>query len=63
LAGRAEGFRERTPGAGEHAPAALKDRLRRSIRATVIEQAEVKVESGADGTVVEVRSTRIERRG
>jgi mycothiol system anti-sigma-R factor len=48
--------------AGEHAPAELKDRLLRSIRATVIQQAEVTVESSAEGTVVEVRSTRIDRR-
>jgi mycothiol system anti-sigma-R factor len=48
--------------AGEHAPAGLKDRLRRSIRATVIEQADVTVESTAEGTIVEVHATRIERR-
>jgi mycothiol system anti-sigma-R factor len=46
---------------GDHAPAGLKDRLRTSIRRTVLEQAEVTVESGPAGTVVEVRATRIER--
>lgn len=50
---------------GEHAPDGLKDRLRKQIRYAVLEQAEVTVESGPDGTTttVEVRSTRIERRG
>ena len=49
----------------EHAPAGLKDRLRQQIRVTVLEQAEVTVESGPDGTTttVEVRQTRIERSG
>ena len=46
---------------GDRAPAELKDRLRASIRKTVLEQAEVTVESGPSGTVVEVRATRIER--
>jgi mycothiol system anti-sigma-R factor len=50
-----------TKGAGEHAPPGLKDRLRRSIREIVLEQADVTVESGPDGTVVEVRTTRVER--
>jgi mycothiol system anti-sigma-R factor len=50
---------------GEAAPDSLKDRLRNQIRYAVLEQAEVTVESGPDGTTttVEVRSTRIERRG
>ena len=46
---------------GDRAPAELKDRLRASIRRTVLEQADVTVETGPDGTVVEVRTTRIER--
>lgn len=46
----------------EQAPDRLKDRLRTSIRETVLEQAEVTVESGPAGTVVEVRTTRIEHR-
>ena len=45
----------------EHAPPALKDRLRQSIRSIVLEQANVTVEDGPDGTVVEVRTTRVER--
>ena len=45
----------------EAAPAGLKDRLRASIRRTVIEQAELTIESGPAGTVVEGRATRIER--
>ncbi|WP_300019226.1 mycothiol system anti-sigma-R factor [Pseudonocardia sp.] len=50
---------------GEHAPAGLKDRLRSQIRYAVLEQAQVTVESGPDGTTttVEVRSSRVERRG
>ena len=49
---------------GEHAPDGLKERLRRQIRVAVLEQAEVTVESGPEGTttVVEVRSTVVERR-
>jgi mycothiol system anti-sigma-R factor len=47
---------------GEHAPAELKDRLRQQIRVTVLEQAEVTVEQGPEGTTVEVRSTRLQRR-
>ena len=35
---------------GEHAPDGLKDRLRQSIREIVLEQAEVTVESGPEGT-------------
>ena len=46
---------------GEHAPDGLKSRLRQSIRQTVLEQAEVTVESGPDGTTVEVRTTRLEQ--
>ena len=47
----------------EAAPAGLKDRLRQSIRTIVLEQADVTVEEGPAGTVVEVRTstTRIER--
>ena len=45
----------------EAAPAGFKDRLRQSIRSIVLEQADVTVEDGPDGTVVEVRTTRIER--
>jgi mycothiol system anti-sigma-R factor len=47
---------------GEHAPAGLKDRLRRSIREIVLEQADISVGSGPEGTVVELRTTRIEHR-
>jgi len=39
----------------------LKNRLRQSIRQIVLEQADVTVESGPDGTVVEVRTTRLEQ--
>ena len=48
---------------GDRAPAELKDRLRTSIRTIVLEQAEVTVEEGPSGTVVEVRTstTRVER--
>jgi mycothiol system anti-sigma-R factor len=51
--------------AGEHAPPGLKDRLRQQIRVAVLEQADVTVEQGPEGTTttVEVRSTRIEQRG
>jgi len=45
----------------ESAPAGLKDRLRQSIRTTVLEQANVTVQSTPSGTVIEVRTTRIER--
>lgn len=45
---------------GEHAPAELHQRLREQIRATVLEQAEVTVERGPGGTVVEVNQTRVE---
>ncbi|CAM05599.1 mycothiol system anti-sigma-R factor [Saccharopolyspora erythraea NRRL 2338] len=41
---------------GEHAPKELRDRLRASIRETVLRQAEVTVEYGPDGTSVEVRT-------
>jgi mycothiol system anti-sigma-R factor len=46
---------------GEHAPAELKNRLRQQIRVAVLEQAEVTVEKGPEGTTVEVRQTRVER--
>jgi mycothiol system anti-sigma-R factor len=46
---------------GDRAPAELKDRLRASIRTIVLEQADVTVEEGPTGTVVEVRTTRVER--
>ncbi|MBP2474543.1 mycothiol system anti-sigma-R factor [Crossiella equi] len=47
---------------GEAAPDTLKQRLRDSIRKTVLEQAEVTVECGPDGKTVEVslRATRVE---
>jgi mycothiol system anti-sigma-R factor len=45
----------------EAAPAEFKDRLRKSIRSIVLEQANVTVEDGPDGTVVEVHTTRVER--
>jgi mycothiol system anti-sigma-R factor len=48
---------------GDRAPAELKDRLRASIRTIVLEQADVTVEQGPTGTVVEVRTTRVERSG
>jgi len=48
---------------GEHAPHTLKAKLRDQIRLAVLEQAEVRVESGPHGTSIEVRSARIERRG
>ena len=47
--------------ASDRAPAELKERMRASIRRTVLEQADVTVETGPAGTVVEVRTTRIER--
>lgn len=45
----------------EAAPAEFKDRLRSSIRSIVLEQADVTVTTGPDGSVVEVHATRIER--
>jgi mycothiol system anti-sigma-R factor len=48
---------------GEQAPHALKARLRDQIRLAVLEQAEVTIESGPGGTSIEVRSTRVQRRG
>ncbi|TCK20588.1 mycothiol system anti-sigma-R factor [Pseudonocardia endophytica] len=48
---------------GDVAPSGLKERLRTQIRSAVLEQAEVHVESGPDGSTVSVRATRIERRG
>ena len=47
---------------GDKAPDGLHDRLRSQIRSLVLEQAEVTVERGAAGTVVEVNSTRVEFR-
>jgi mycothiol system anti-sigma-R factor len=49
---------------GEHAPDGLKDRLRQQIRVAVLEQAEVTVETGPEGTTttIEVRSARVEQR-
>lgn len=44
---------------GEHAPAELRERLRSSIRDTVLRQADVTVEHNAEGTSVEVRAKRI----
>ncbi|MCX2732173.1 mycothiol system anti-sigma-R factor [Saccharopolyspora sp. NFXS83] len=41
---------------GEHAPSDLKERLRTSIRDTVLRQADVTVERGPEGTSVEVRA-------
>ena len=47
---------------GEHAPSELKDRLRASIRDTVLRQADVTVERGPEGTTsVEVRTKRPEQ--
>jgi mycothiol system anti-sigma-R factor len=52
---------------GEHAPAALKSRLREKLTVAVLEQTAITVESvsvetdGA-GTTVELRSTHVERR-
>jgi mycothiol system anti-sigma-R factor len=43
---------------GEHAPSELRDRLRASIRETVLRQADVTVEHGPEGTSVEVRAKR-----
>lgn len=40
---------------GEHAPEELRDRLRSSIRDSVLRQADVTVERGPEGTSVEVR--------
>ena len=48
---------------GEQAPSALRQRLRDQLRLAVLEQAEVTVERGPDGTSVEVRGRRVERRG
>jgi hypothetical protein len=46
----------------EHAPPELKDRLRRSIRTIVLEQADVTVEWGLQSTAVEASTTRVEPR-
>ena len=48
---------------GEQAPNGLRARLRDQIRMAVLEHSEVTVERGPRGTSVEVRRTRIERRG
>lgn len=48
---------------GEHAPDTLKDRLRKQIRFAVLEQAEVTVVDDGRSSTVEVRTTRVERRG
>ncbi len=50
---------------GEQAPSTLKDKLRHQIRVAVLEQADVRIESGPEGTIttIEVRTTRIEQRG
>ncbi|MCP2258705.1 mycothiol system anti-sigma-R factor [Streptoalloteichus tenebrarius] len=45
---------------GDHAPDALKQRLRATIRQAVLEQAEVTVEHHPDGPTVEVRARRVE---
>ena len=47
---------------GEAAPAGLKDRLRTQIRSAVLEQAQVTVESGPEGTSVSVSRRRTEYR-
>lgn len=47
---------------GEQAPPDFHQRLREQIRSTVLQQAEVSVERGPAGTVVEVNSTRVEYR-
>ncbi|ANY10120.1 mycothiol system anti-sigma-R factor [Pseudonocardia sp. HH130630-07] len=47
---------------GEAAPESLKDRLRTQIRSAVLEQAEVTVESGPEGTSVSVAHRRTEFR-
>ncbi|KAA2260968.1 mycothiol system anti-sigma-R factor [Solihabitans fulvus] len=44
---------------GEHAPDALKQRLRDTIRQTLIEQSEVTLRRHADGTTVEIRETKV----
>lgn len=41
---------------GEHAPTELRDRLRTSIRDAMLQRADVTVESGPEGTSVEVRT-------
>ena len=47
---------------GESAPEALKDRLRTQIRSAVLEQAQVRVESGPEVTSVSVSRRRTEYR-
>lgn len=41
---------------GEHAPTEFRERLRASIRDRVLEQVDVTMEHGPDGTSIEVRS-------
>ena len=47
---------------GEHAPAGLKERLRQQIRVACWSRPRSPSSPAPDGTVVEVRTTRIERR-
>jgi mycothiol system anti-sigma-R factor len=46
----------------ESAPEHLRDRLHQQLRQSVLEQSQVTVQRGPQGTSVEVRTTRIERR-
>ncbi|GAB3277665.1 mycothiol system anti-sigma-R factor [Parasphingorhabdus pacifica] len=46
---------------GEHAPHELRERLRTSIRDTVLRQADVTVEHGPEGPSVEVRAKRTQQ--
>jgi mycothiol system anti-sigma-R factor len=48
---------------GEQAPSALRAKLRDQIRSAVLEHSEVTVQQTPSGTHVEVRHTRVERRG
>jgi mycothiol system anti-sigma-R factor len=48
---------------GEHARPEFKARLREKLRATVLEQARVTVESGPEGTTTTIEINRTERRG
>lgn len=47
----------------EHAPERLRARLHSELRHVVVEQTEVSVQRSPHGTTVEVRSSRIQRRG
>jgi mycothiol system anti-sigma-R factor len=47
---------------GEQAPKELRARLRDQLRLAMLEQTEITVERGPQGTTVEVRGTRVERR-